>query len=321
MTRNYNKHPLRIFIAAGHGGADPGAVCGHLREAELNLNIALLLEQDLKRHGVQVKLSRMVDEDDRLHEEIAECNAYAPDFAVAIHTNASADGNASGFEVYYQQSSWANQQYSHRMAMLFDTNVNKYMNVSTRGVKANSSFAWLNKVTAPCILVESFFINGPKAAWYSAPEQLAKLARIYARSILEYYGISYRSDTAQTVHLKVYHSEDDMRDCVCPGFLLNGHYYVQLRDYEKRRGEYVVSFDAHTGIPVVYNPQYFAESPYGDGLLPLGNYASEAERILAGLDSMMDTVYDDTDTDSDYDFDEYDYNDAGQLYRCNSLTH
>ena len=88
IMRNYNKHPLRIFIGVGHGGSDPGAVNKTLglTEAGINLTIALLMERDLKRHGVQVMLSRYTDEDDRLKEEIAECNAYTPDFAVEIHT-------------------------------------------------------------------------------------------------------------------------------------------------------------------------------------------------------------------------------------------
>ena len=46
--RNYNKHPLRIFIGVGHGGYDPGAVNKTLglTEAGINLTIALLMERD-----------------------------------------------------------------------------------------------------------------------------------------------------------------------------------------------------------------------------------------------------------------------------------
>ncbi len=318
MTRNYLRNPLRIFIAAGHGGNDPGAVHNSVREADINLTIAMLMEQDLRRHGVQVKLSRTADEPDKLAEQIAECNAYAPDFAVAIHTNSSVNGNASGFEVYYQQTSWANQQYSHRMAQLFDTNVARYLNVTTRGLKTNKELGWLNRVEAPCILVENFFINGPRAQWYLAPEQLNKFAKCYVRAILEFYSISYRSDVAQSVHYKLYHNENEQKDCVCPGFLLNGHYYVQLREYEKHRDGYQLSYDVASGIPIVYNPAYYTESPYGDGLLPLSSFATEAERIMAGIEGLDSK---ETDSLDDYNFDEYDYTDSGELYKTNSLMH
>lgn len=321
MTRNYTKQPLRIFVAVGHGGPDPGAVCGDLREADINLSIALLLEQDLRRHGVQVRLSRNVDAQDRLAEEIAECNQYAPDFALAIHTNASMDGTASGFEVYYQQTGWANQQCSHRMATILDRTVGRYCNASTRGLKAGGHLAWLNGIAAPGVLVEGFFLNGPKAAWYSAPPQLSLLARCYARAVLEYYNIPYRSDTAQSVTVKVYHTPQDVRECTCPGFLLNGHYYVQLREYETQRGAYRISYDAHTGIPAVYDPAQFAESAYGEGVVPLCRYATREERIMAGIEWDAED-YDAADWEADaYAFDEYDYTESGQLYQTNTLLH
>ena len=66
MSRNYAKQPLKIFIAVGHGGSDPGAVYGNYREAEFNRTVASLMKQDLQRHGVQVLLSQMCIRD-RFH--------------------------------------------------------------------------------------------------------------------------------------------------------------------------------------------------------------------------------------------------------------
>ena len=54
----------------------------------MNLSIALACRDELLRHGIQVKMSRVTDENDPLGEEIKECNAYAPDLAVEIHNNA-----------------------------------------------------------------------------------------------------------------------------------------------------------------------------------------------------------------------------------------
>ena len=111
--RDYRKKPLKVFIAIGHGGSDPGAVYGGWVEKHINQNIAMLMEADLRRHGVQVRLSRYVDEEDRLVDEIAECNEYEPDFAVEIHTNA---GGGTGFEVYYQMEPWVNGKISAKQA-------------------------------------------------------------------------------------------------------------------------------------------------------------------------------------------------------------
>ena len=89
----------KVFIGVGHGGKDPGAVAGGLLEKDVNLVMALEMAQVLTRHGVEAALSRTVDEDDTLQEELREAKAFAPDLAVEIHNNA---GGGDGFEAYVQ---------------------------------------------------------------------------------------------------------------------------------------------------------------------------------------------------------------------------
>ena len=244
MSRDFKKQPLRIFIGVGHGGPDPGAVNGALglTEAGVNLSVALLMQRDLRRHGVVVKLSRSVDEEDRLKEQIAECNAFAPDFAVAVHTNA---GGGSGFEVYHQLEPWEYAKESMQMAQLFDSNVCRYMAVNTRGLKTNRSLGWLKQVKAPCILAENFFIDGPQAAWYTAPEQLEKLSKAYVRSILEFYGISYQAESAEVLRYQLADGEG-LRSCTCRKVLIDGANYVNLRQFAESLG-FAVHYDEGTG--------------------------------------------------------------------------
>ena len=84
----------KIFIGVGHGGIDSGAVANGFKEKDLNLAVALSCRDELLRHGVSVLLSRSKDEADPLTEEIKECNAFGPDYAVDIHNNAGkGDGN------------------------------------------------------------------------------------------------------------------------------------------------------------------------------------------------------------------------------------
>ena len=77
-----------VFIGVGHGGYDPGACANGFKESVLNLDIALACRDELIKHGVVVGISRTVEENDVLSEEIAECNAFDPDLAVEIHNNA-----------------------------------------------------------------------------------------------------------------------------------------------------------------------------------------------------------------------------------------
>ena len=274
--RNYHKEPLRIFIGVGHGGRDPGAVntALGLTEAAVNLSVAMLMQKDLRRHGVQVKLSRYTDEEDRLKEEIAECNAYAPDFAVEIHTNA---GGGSGFEVYYQLEPWANSKISLQMATLFNASVAKYAGVKTRGLKTNPNLGWLKEITAPCILVENFFLDGANAAWYSQPAQLEKLARAYTRAILEFY------DSLVTLRYQMINEDlTTARTLGCQAVLVNGSYYVNLRQFAKSFGM-AVYYEESTKKILLYPPDYYTESEFQQGLLKISDFETPVEKAMAGI--------------------------------------
>lgn len=88
---------MRVFIEAGHGGADPGAVNGDIWESRLNLEAALTLKFILERAGYDVLLSRSTDElipHARRTALAAHC-----DIALAVHHD-TATARVAG--VYYQ---------------------------------------------------------------------------------------------------------------------------------------------------------------------------------------------------------------------------
>ena len=51
-----------VFLSAGHGGSNPGAVANGLKEKDINLTIMLANKEVLERHGVEVVCSRLKDE-------------------------------------------------------------------------------------------------------------------------------------------------------------------------------------------------------------------------------------------------------------------
>jgi N-acetylmuramoyl-L-alanine amidase len=92
----------RIVIDAGHGGHDPGAIGKGVTEAELVLDVALRLEKLLQNvPGVEVILTRRVDEFVQLQERTAIANREGADLFLSIHANASANGQARGIETYF----------------------------------------------------------------------------------------------------------------------------------------------------------------------------------------------------------------------------
>lgn len=179
----------KVFIGVGHGGKDPGAV-KYVKESEANLQIALGLKAELERYGIEVGISRTVEEDDPLTEEIKEANAFKPDIAVEVHNNA---GGGDGFEVYYQTNGYKAQ--SMKLAQCIEARV-KESGQKSRGLKTklNASgtdyFGWCRQVNCPAVLCEGFFVdNAADSADYNTATEQKAYGKVYALGVLDYLGI------------------------------------------------------------------------------------------------------------------------------------
>ena len=183
----------KVFLGVGHGGSDPGAQGGGLDEADINLGIAVACAHELTRHGVQVCMSRTKDEDDPLTEEIRECNAYDPDLAVDIHTNA---GGGTGFEVYHTLGGGTGKI----LAQNIEAEV-KAIGQTSRGCKtrANSSgkdyYGFIRQTKCPAVICECAFIDtAADRAKVDTADKQAAFGRAYARGILKTLGIKVQPE-------------------------------------------------------------------------------------------------------------------------------
>jgi N-acetylmuramoyl-L-alanine amidase len=92
----------RIVIDPGHGGHDPGAKKTGLSEAAVVLDIALRLENLLRKvPGIDVVLTRRGDHYVPLQERTAIANRESADLFLSIHANASRNSHAQGIETYF----------------------------------------------------------------------------------------------------------------------------------------------------------------------------------------------------------------------------
>lgn len=182
----------KVFLGVGHGGSDPGAV-DYIKEADVNLSMALACRDYLQAHGVEVKMSRTKDENDTLSEEIRECNAFNPDYAVDIHNNA---GGGDGFEVIHTLKGGKGKI----LAQNIEAEV-KAIGQNSRGLKtkANSSgndyFGFIRSIKAPSIICEGVFVdNAADAAQADTQAEQAAFGVAYAKGILKTLGIPYQND-------------------------------------------------------------------------------------------------------------------------------
>ncbi len=96
----------KILIDPGHGGVDAGAIgpVKRTKEKDVTLDIALILEQQLKQRGdLIIELTRRRDTAIRPSARRAHANQWKPDIFISIHANSAARKNSSlnQTEIYY----------------------------------------------------------------------------------------------------------------------------------------------------------------------------------------------------------------------------
>ena len=158
-----------IYISAGHGGRDPGAVGNGLREKDIVLDLALRLLDRLKAHQVEVMMARdgdyrLVDDDtaDRT-ERIRQANEAGADLYFSIHCNGFGEPGPNGYEDFiYPGASQRTQEIRDRIhphcARVW-TDAGR----ANRG-KKTANFHVLRETRMPAVLVEHGFVSNPTDA-------------------------------------------------------------------------------------------------------------------------------------------------------------
>ncbi len=91
-----------VVIDAGHGGHDPGAINGSVKEKDITLNVAKLLGEKITANYPNVKViyTRSTDKFVKLHERADIANKNNADLFISIHVNAAANKSAKGHETF-----------------------------------------------------------------------------------------------------------------------------------------------------------------------------------------------------------------------------
>ena len=190
-----------IFLDPGHGGSDPGAVSGGVREKDLTLSVYNKVSSKLASLGYTVLTSRNVDKDVDLVERAEQANNVNADMLLSIHFNAGGRGVARGIETYYYQSqadrvpkinkenhnNAERLERSRKLANKVQQNLLYQTGANDRGVK-RASFTVLRETSIPSILVELGFIDNPEERnKIKTNEYQERLANGIVDGIVEYY--------------------------------------------------------------------------------------------------------------------------------------
>lgn len=174
----------KVFLSAGHGGIDPGAVAYGLKEKDINLNIMLACNDVLIRHGVDTVLSRTKDENDPVAQEVKEANASKAAIAMSFHGNA---GRGDGSETWYSKGSTKGRE----LASLCEKHVRE-IGQNSRGIKPSTELWFVKATTMPAVICECAFVDNDKDNdIIDTIEEQKAFGVAYAKAALEYFGIPY----------------------------------------------------------------------------------------------------------------------------------
>lgn len=165
---------MKIFVNAGHGGSDSGAVSKHgFKESEINRTIAGYLVQMLIVAGYDVEFFQQTNSVEQVVEAEKKSNSH---LFVSIHCNSFTKEAANGVEVLYYPTSGTGKA----LAEIISENLAQYMTLKNRGAKARNDLRVLSGTKAPAILIESAFLSNLKEE-----EMLLKDPYSFASGILK----------------------------------------------------------------------------------------------------------------------------------------
>lgn len=179
----------KVFISAGHGGSDSGAVGNGFKEKDLNLSIAMACGNYLKSKGVEVQMSRVKDEDDDLNQEARESNAFGPDLTVSIHNNA---GGGDGVEAWYSIVGGLGKTCAENiLAEVVKIGQNSRGAKTRKGSNGRDYYGFIRQTKAPAVIVECAFIdNATDIQIINTESKRVVMGEAIAKGILKTLGIA-----------------------------------------------------------------------------------------------------------------------------------
>lgn len=170
-----------IYIDAGHGGNDPGAVANGIQEKDVVLPISLNLGEVLQTLGYTVYYTRTNDVEIDLEPRVETAERINADVFVSIHANSLAANNSdiSGIETYHSRNSTVGRE----LANYVHSQIISMTGASDRSVRG-AGFYVIAKTSMPAILVETGFVTNPtEARNLSTPSYQKLMAEAIAKGI------------------------------------------------------------------------------------------------------------------------------------------
>ena len=163
-VKNYSLLGRCIYLDAGHGGADSGAISNTFLEKDMNLLLVNKLATELISRGAMVFLTRDGDYDlsestinrkrNDLYQRAKLINNSGCDMYISMHMNSSPSSKWNGIQVFYSNVVSDNKKIAEVVTKSLSENMK-----TVREYKKENGYYMYSKIKVPGILVEAGFIS------------------------------------------------------------------------------------------------------------------------------------------------------------------
>lgn len=183
-----------IYLDAGHGGLDPGAMYGGVKEKDINLEITKKLQEKLSEMGAIVYMTRADDYDlasintnnrkrSDLSRRVNIINRSNCDLFLSIHLNAEDTNTWKGAQVFYDDTNEENKE----IAKIFQKYFKKYLG-SKRNIKKVNDLYLQKRIKRPGVLLEVGFLSNANERYLLKQEYYQnKIVTTITNGILKYF--------------------------------------------------------------------------------------------------------------------------------------
>lgn len=137
--KKVDKNKSLVVIDPGHGGKDPGALRGNVKEKDIVLSVSKFLKDELS-NDFNVIMTRNTDVFIKLSERPEIANKSKAKLFVSVHANASENTKANGVEVFY--FSKKSSPYAERIANFENSFGEKYGESSSTIAQISGELAY-----------------------------------------------------------------------------------------------------------------------------------------------------------------------------------
>ncbi len=231
---------MLIFLDAGHGGSDPGAVNGERKEKDDNLALALAVGEILEKNGLQVGYTRQEDIYETPFKKATDANEAGADYFVSFHRNSSETPNvASGVQTLI----FSEGGEKERLADNIQKNLVE-LGFKDLGIVERPNLVVLKRTAMPAVLIETGFINN-ETDNAKFDEDFDRIAQAVADAILETIGRKAAASAMEDEPVEA------KKICTCDKL-----YRVQIGAFENRdNADRMLSIVVEDGFPgfIIYD--------------------------------------------------------------------